>query len=179
MALRIVRKVDDPILLKKAREVKKIDDRLLQLLDDMVDTMHEENGIGLAGPQVGILRRVFVADLGDGNVYKIINPEILESEGEDIDIEGCLSIPNFNCTVKRAEKIKMKYMDIEGNEQIIETDGMLAKCFQHERDHLDGILITSKMIDKVTDENYEEILKKIGKEYRLEESEEEEDEEEK
>lgn len=171
MALRVIRKVDDPILLKRAREVNKIDDRLLQLLDDMVDTMHEENGIGLAGPQVGILRRVFVADLGDGQVYKIINPEILEFEGEDIDIEGCLSIPNFNCTVKRAEKIKMKYIDIEGKEQIIDADGMLAKCFQHERDHLDGVLITSKMIDEVTDENYEQILKKIGKEHRLEEQE--------
>ena len=80
MALRLIRKVDDPILLKKARQVNKIDDRLLKLLDDMIDTMHEENGIGLAGPQVGILRRVFVADIGDGNIYKIINPEIIESE---------------------------------------------------------------------------------------------------
>lgn len=168
MAKRIVRTVDDPILLKRAREVKKIDDRLLQLLDDMVETMHDFDGIGLAGPQVGILKRVFVADVGDGNVYKIINPEIIEESGKDIDIEGCLSIPNFNCTVERAEKIKMKYMDIEGNEKIIEADGLLAKCFQHERDHLDGILITSKMIDKVTDQNYEEILKKIGKEDRIE-----------
>lgn len=168
MAKRIVRTVDDPILLKRAREVKKIDDRLLQLLDDMVETMHDFDGIGLAGPQVGILKRVFVADVGDGNVYKIINPEIIEESGKDIDIEGCLSIPNFNCTVERAEKIKMKYIDIEGNEKIIEADGLLAKCFQHERDHLDGILITSKMIDKVTDQNYEEILKKIGKEERIE-----------
>lgn len=160
MGLRTVRKVDDPILLKKSREITEINDRILELLDDMVDTMHEENGIGLAAPQVGILRRCFVADLGDGNIYKIINPEIIESEGSSIDIEGCLSIPEYNCTVERPEKIKMKYMDINGDTQIIEADGLLARCFQHETDHLDGILITSKEIDKVTKENMEEIREK-------------------
>lgn len=163
MALRIIRKVPDEILNKKARPVKKVDDRTRALLDDMVNTMYESNGIGLAGPQVGILRRLFVADVGDGKVYKIINPEIIEKKGTDLEIEGCLSIPNFQGTVERARWIKMKYTDENGQEQVIEADGLLAKCLQHEYDHLDGVLITSKYIDKVTADNIEEIQEKIDK----------------
>lgn len=159
MALRIVREVNDDILLKKSRPVAKVDKRILQLLDDMVETMRYHEGVGLAGPQVGVLRRVFVAEV-DNKVYKIINPEFVEMNGEHIGIEGCLSIPNFRATVKRAKKVKMKYIDVQGNEQIIEADGLLAKCFQHESDHLDGILITSKYLEKVTEENIEELTKK-------------------
>lgn len=161
MGIRTVRVVDDPILEKKAREIKEIDDKLLSLLDDMVETMHQEDGIGLAAPQVGMLKRCFVMDLGDGNIYKVINPEILESEGSAIDIEGCLSIPNFRGTIERPEKIKAKYLNEKGEEVIIDADGLLARCFQHERDHLDGILISKHFIDKVTDENFEEIRDKI------------------
>lgn len=164
MGLRIIRKVPDEILEKPCREVKNINDRIKLLLDDMVETMHEDDGIGLAGPQVGVLRRIFVADVGDGNVYRIINPEIIEKEGEDIDIEGCLSIPNFRGTVKRAEKIKMKYLDENGEQQIIEADGLLARCFQHEYDHLDGVLITSKFIEEIKDDELEEWIEKKNKE---------------
>ncbi|WP_103980944.1 peptide deformylase [Helcococcus massiliensis] len=163
MSLRVVRLVPDEILNKKARPVKKIDERIKQLLNDMVNTMRENNGIGLAGPQVGVLRRLFVIDLGEDHVYKVINPEILERKGSDIDIEGCLSIPNFQGTVERAEWIKAKYTDENGQEQIIEADGLLAKCFQHEYDHLDGILITSKYIEEVTDDNIEEIRERLAK----------------
>lgn len=161
MGLRQIRKDNDPLLLKKSREIKEINDRILSLLEDMVETMYHENGIGLAAPQVGVLRRCFVVDIGDGNVYKIINPEILEkSETTAVDIEGCLSIPNYNCTVERSESVKMKYTDIEGNEQVIEANGLLARCLLHEYDHLDGILITSKAIEEVTEENIDEIREK-------------------
>lgn len=161
MGLRQVRKDNDPLLLKKSREIKDINDRILSLLDDMVETMQSENGIGLAAPQVGVLRRCFVADVGDGNIYKIINPEIIEhSKDASIDIEGCLSIPNYNCTVERPQKIKMKYTDINGKEQIIEADGLLGRCLQHEYDHLDGILITSKAIEEVTEDNIDDIREK-------------------
>lgn len=162
MGLRQVRVVEDPILTKVARPIKEINERILHLLDDMVETMREGKGIGLAAPQVGVLRRCFVCEVEEGEVYKIINPEILEKEGSDIDIEGCLSIPDYNCTVERAEKIKMKYTDVDGKEQVIEADGMFAKCLQHEYDHLDGILISSKAIDVITKENMDEIYEKLG-----------------
>ncbi|MFL8887353.1 peptide deformylase [Helcococcus kunzii] len=161
MGLRQIRKDNDPLLLKKSREIKEVNDRILNLLGDMVETMYHENGIGLAAPQVGVLRRCFVVDIGDGNVYKIINPEIIEkSETTSVDIEGCLSIPNYNCTVERSETVKMKYTDTKGKEQIIEADGLLARCLLHEYDHLDGVLITSKAIEVVTEENIDDIREK-------------------
>lgn len=161
MGLRIIRQVPDEILNKQTRAVKEVNDRIKSLLDDMVETMHKDGGIGLAGPQVGVLRRLFVADIGDGKVYKVINPEFLEKRGKNIGIEGCLSIPNFRATVERADWVKMKYLDENGIEQIVETDGLLAKCFQHEYDHLDGILITSKYIEEVKDEDYFDIEEDI------------------
>lgn len=156
MGIRMVRVVEDSLLLKRSREVKEINERILSILDDMVETMYENDGVGLAAPQVGILRRLFVADIGDGKVYKAINPEIIYEEGEAIDLEGCLSIPNFRGTIKRAEKVKMKYTDIDGNEQIVEADGLLARCFQHEIDHLNGILINSKYIEEILEEDLED-----------------------
>lgn len=158
MGLRQIRLENDPILYKKTREIKNINDRILSLLDDMVETMREHNGIGLAAPQVGILRRCFVAEVNEGEVYKVINPEIIEREGKAVQIEGCLSMPDFRGTVERAEKIKMKYTDENGKEQIIEAEGLLARCFQHESDHLDGVLIRSKYIKEISDEEYQEIL---------------------
>lgn len=169
MALRLLRLVPDEILNKKTRPVKKIDRRIQDLLDDMVTTMRQENGVGLAGPQVGMLRRLFVVEVEDGQVYKVINPEILETSGSEIDVEGCLSIPNFQATVERPSHVKMKYTDENGDEQIVEADGLLARCLQHEYDHLEGVLITSKYIDEVTDENREEIYEKIGKQFESEE----------
>ncbi|MBS4536112.1 peptide deformylase [Clostridium sp. D2Q-14] len=144
MAIRQLRFVEDPILRKKCRKVEKIDDRLLTLLDDMLDTMYKEEGVGLAAPQVGILKRLVVIDIG-GRPIKLINPEVIYKEGEVIDVEGCLSIPNKSGKVKRPERVKVKYMDVEGNEKIIEGEGYLARALCHETDHLEGILYTDKM----------------------------------
>lgn len=144
MAIRQLRLVGDPILRKKCRKVEKIDDRLLTLLEDMVDTMYKEEGVGLAAPQVGILKRAVVIDIGEGPI-KLINPEVIYEEGESIEEEGCLSIPDESGKVKRPEKVKVKYMDTEGNEKIIEGEEFLARALCHEIDHLEGILYTDKL----------------------------------
>ncbi|WP_130806833.1 peptide deformylase [Senegalia massiliensis] len=144
MAIRQLRFVGDPILRKKARKIEKIDDRVLTLLDDMVETMYKEEGIGLAAPQVGILKRAIVIDIGEGPM-KIINPEIVHEQGEVIDIEGCLSIPDESGKVKRPEKVKVKYQNEEGKEVIVEAEELLARALCHEIDHLDGILYIDKL----------------------------------
>lgn len=155
MALRKIRLEEDPILRKKSREVDKIDERIKILLDDMVDTMNNVNGIGLAGPQVGILRRVIIIDIGDGPI-KLINPEFIDSEGEQIEVEGCLSIPDVAGTVKRPNWVKVKYLDIDGEEQVMEGEGLMARVLCHEIDHLEGILYTDKVIEYVDLEDEEE-----------------------
>lgn len=152
MAKRVIRTDEDPLLRKTSRPVKELNDRITMLLDDMVETMHQANGVGLAAPQVGILRRAITVDVGEG-VYKMINPEILEEEGSDIDIEGCLSVPNFNGTVERPEMIKVKYLDENFTENIIEARGLFARCICHEVDHLNGILFTDKYIDEISQED--------------------------
>lgn len=148
MAIRRLRYVNDPILRKKSREVTKIDDRIKILLNDMVETMYENEGVGLAAPQVGILRKVVVIDVGEG-ILKLINPEIIEKEGESLDIEGCLSVPNRTGKVLRPERVKVKYLDIDGKEKNIEGTGLLARALCHEIDHLNGILFIDKVIEEV------------------------------
>ena len=148
MAIRQIRYVGDPILRKVAREVTEINERIKTLLEDMVETMYEYDGVGLAAPQVGILRRVVVIDVGEGPI-KMINPEIIEQEGESVDIEGCLSIPNRSGTVKRPEKVKVRYLDENGVEKTLEGTGLLARAICHEVDHLNGILFVDKMIEEV------------------------------
>lgn len=148
MAIRQIRYAGDPILRKVSREVTEINDRIKTLLEDMVETMYEYDGVGLAAPQVGILRRVVVIDVGEGPI-KMINPEIIEQEGESIDIEGCLSIPNRSGTVKRPEKVKVRYLDENGVEKTLEGTGLLARAICHEVDHLNGILFIDKMIEEV------------------------------
>lgn len=150
MAIRQLRYVNDPILRKKSREVTKIDDRIKTLLNDMVETMYENEGVGLAAPQVGILRKVVVIDVGEG-ILKLINPEIIEKEGESLDIEGCLSVPNRAGKVLRPERVKVKYLDIDGNEKTIEGTGLLARALCHEIDHLSGILFIDKVVEEVED----------------------------
>lgn len=143
MAKRIIRTDEDPILRKKSRKVDKIDDKILVLLDDMVETMYDANGVGLAAPQIGVLRRLVVIDIGEGPM-KLINPEITFTDGEEEDLEGCLSVPGYNGLVKRPEKLICKYTD-ENNENIeLEAEGFLARAICHELDHLDGILYTDK-----------------------------------
>lgn len=148
MALRKIRLSDDPILRKKSKEIGEVTDRIKILLDDMVETMKDEEGVGLAAPQVGVLRRAIVIDIGEGPV-KIINPVIVDQEGEEIDVEGCLSVPGRSGTVKRPERIKISYKDVDGEEQVIEGTGLLARAICHEIDHLEGILYIDKMIEEI------------------------------
>ena len=152
MAIRNIRLEGDPILRKVCKEVPEITDRIKVLLDDMGETMYHANGVGLAAPQVGILRRVIVVDPreDDTGLVKLINPEIIESDGEQIGVEGCLSIPNFNATVKRPEHVKVKYLDENGKEKIWDAHGFPAVVLCHEIDHLNGVLFRDKYIDEVS-----------------------------
>ncbi|NLW39769.1 MAG: peptide deformylase [Tissierellia bacterium] len=155
MAIRQLRYVGDPILRKTSKKVTEINERIKILLEDMVETMYEYEGVGLAAPQVGVLRRVVVIDVGEGPI-KLINPKIIEKEGEVIDAEGCLSIPNRVGTVKRPEKVKVEYLDENGEKKVIEGTGLLAKALCHEIDHLDGVLFIDKMIEELVSEEDEE-----------------------
>lgn len=146
MALRQIRVDGDPILRKRSREVEIIDDRFLEILDDMVETMRSANGIGLAAPQVGILKRAIVIDVGEKPI-KAVNPVILEREGAIKDIEGCLSVPQMRGTVERPEKIKVTFKNENGENLVMEPTGYLARVFCHEIDHLDGILYTDMATD--------------------------------
>jgi peptide deformylase len=149
MALRRIVLEEDEILRKKSREVAEVNDRILTLLDDMWETLEENNGIGLAAPQVGVLRRVVVIDTGkdeeeDGVKVELINPRIVEAEGEVEDEEGCLSIPGVVGAVKRPMSIKAEAVNRAGDVFTMEAEGLLAKAVCHEIDHLDGILFVDK-----------------------------------
>lgn len=147
MALRNIRVLGDDILRKKCKTVDKIDSRVITLLKDMEDTLHNtENGAAIAAPQVGILKRAVVIDMGQG-VINLINPKIIEEEGRQEVVEGCLSIPGKWGKLARPAKVKVKALDKEGKEFIIIGQGDMAKCLCHEIDHLDGVLF----IDKVTE----------------------------
>lgn len=146
MALRNIRIIGDEILRKKSKKVEKIDERLLTLIEDMKETMYEENGVGLAAVQVGVLKRVVVIDIGAGPLV-FINPEIIETKGSIIDYEGCLSIPGKEGTVERPTYVKTKATNEKGQDFIIEGEGLLAKAMCHEFDHLDGILYVDKAIE--------------------------------
>lgn len=150
MAIRNIRIDGDPILRKISREVGEVNDRIRLILDDMAETMYDAEGVGLAAPQVGILRRVIVVDPRDGEtgLVKLVNPEIIEKDGEQIGLEGCLSIPEFNATVKRPEHVKVKYLNEDGEEKIWDAHGFPAVILCHEIDHLDGILFKDKYIEE-------------------------------
>lgn len=144
MALREVRHVPDSVLRKVAKPVTEMTPRLKTLIKDMYNTMDYEDGIGLAAPQVGILKRIFTVGIGDIGLA-FVNPEVLESEGEYLDVEGCLSIPGENGVVKRPTYVKVKAMNEEGKHFIIEAKYLLARCILHELDHLNGVLFTDKL----------------------------------
>ena len=161
MAIRNIRIIGDPILSKKAREVEKIDDRILQLLDDMEETMRDANGLGLAAPQIGILKRLVVVDMQDGNgVMKMINPRITEkSEENQENLEGCLSIPGKSGLVDRPKNLVLEYTDVNGENVVVNCDEYKAVCICRELDHLDGILypqLAKKMFDNSELEQAEE-----------------------
>jgi peptide deformylase len=136
----------DPVLKQRAREVEEIDADLVTVVDGMYETMDLEDGIGLAAPQVGVRKRLFTFDLheGDGPAV-VINPEIVEREGEVLSEEGCLSVPGYRFEVVRAERVTMRGLDIDGNEWVVEGDDLLARMIQHEIDHLDGVLLLDRV----------------------------------
>ncbi len=144
MALRRIAQIGEEVLRKKSRKVEKIDDRIIQLLDDMAETMYEAEGVGLAAPQVGILKRIIVIDIGEG-LIELINPEIIESSGEQIDSEGCLSVDGESGEVKRPNYVKVRGLNRDGVEIEYEAEGFLARAFCHETDHLDGVLYVDKI----------------------------------
>lgn len=156
MAIRnIVKLGEDEVLRKRARRVDKFDKRLWTLLDDMADTMYEADGAGLAAPQVGILKRVVVIDVGEG-LLEMVNPEIIEAEGEQICIEGCLSVPGKRGKVIRPAKLRVHAQDRDGKHIEFEAEDFLANAVCHELDHLDGVVYVDKMIEDVTDQYQED-----------------------
>lgn len=152
MALREVRLVPDSVLRKTAKPVKEMTPRLQTLVKDMFNTMDSEDGIGLAGPQVGILKRIFTVGIGDIRLC-FVNPEVLETRGEYLDVEGCLSIPGETGVVKRPEYVKVKAMNEKNEPFVIEAKNLLARCILHELDHLNGVLFTDKLVE--VDEDFE------------------------
>jgi peptide deformylase len=154
MGLRKILTDKDPALHKVCRPVEKFDGRLHRLLDDMKETLADANGVGLAAPQVGILRRVVLVDTGD-EVLELINPSLLETSGEQVGAEGCLSVPGKYGLVKRPNYAKVRAQDRNGNWFEAEGEELIARCFCHELDHLDGILYTEVMERFLTEEELE------------------------
>lgn len=146
MALRRILNDNDPLLRKPAQEVKNINSGVIRLLDDMIETMSEAEGVGLAANQVGVSKRILLAADGDEIILELINPCCEKYEGEALGIEGCLSVPGCYGEVPRAERILVKGLNRLGHEVRIEAEGLLARILQHEMDHLDGILFTDKAL---------------------------------
>lgn len=143
MAIYRIVEMGDPVLREKARPVPKITPNVIKLLENMAETMYDAEGVGLAAPQVGVSKRIAVIDAGDG-LIELINPEIIHKEGLGTETEGCLSIPGVSGEVERATKVTVKALDREGKECRYHGEGLLARAFQHEIDHLDGILFVDK-----------------------------------
>lgn len=155
MAIREIVKEGDPILRKKCRPVEKFDEKLALLLDDMKETLAQANGAGLAAPQVGILRRVVIIDIGEGTI-ELVNPEIIVQGGQQESVEGCLSCPGQWGLTKRPEKVTVKAYDRNGKEFTKTGEGLLAKAFCHEIDHLNGILFKDIVIRMLRPEELEQ-----------------------
>ncbi|RUT47834.1 peptide deformylase [Paenibacillus anaericanus] len=158
MAIRIIVNEPDEVLHQIAKEVKKVTPNIQKLLTDMADTMYDAEGVGLAAPQIGILKRVIVVDVGDENgLIELVNPEIVSMEGEQFGPEGCLSIPNLRGDVRRALTVTVKGLDRNGNEVTYTGSELLARAFQHEVDHLNGVLYTdiAERVYEITSEGEE------------------------
>lgn len=155
MAIREIRTMGDEVLTKTCKEVKMMTPRTAILIEDMLDTMYEAQGVGLAAPQVGVLRRIVVIDVGEGPII-LINPEILETSGEQTGDEGCLSVPGKAGCVTRPDYVKVKALDENMEEVVYEGEGLLARAFCHEIDHLDGHLYVEKVEGEIHDVTYED-----------------------
>ena len=159
MAMRNIVKEGDSVLAKKCHPVVKFDERLSILIDDMKETLENANGVGLAAPQVGVLRRVVVINIPEMNVdVELVNPEIIEQSGNQEEVEGCLSCPNEWGVTKRPMKVTVKAYDRKGEEFTINGEGLLARCLCHELDHLDGTLYPDVADRMLSDEEYEEYM---------------------
>ncbi len=156
MAIRQIVKEGDSVLTKKCRIVEKFDAKLAELIDDMIETLHLAQGAGLAAPQVGILRRVVVIDIGEG-VIELVNPKIIAYSGEQETLEGCLSCPGEWGYTRRPDYVKVKAQDRNGNEFVIDGRDLLAKAFCHELDHLEGIIFKDKAIRMLTPKEIEKM----------------------
>ena len=156
MALRNIVTDGDPILRKVCRPVEKFDERLAMLLDDMAETMHKADGVGIAGPQVGIMRRICIVDIYDETgAIELINPVVVEKSGEQTGGEGCLSFPGKFGTVTRPMHVTVRAQDRNGQWFEVEGEGLTGRCFCHELDHLDGVLFTQKCDRMLTEEEME------------------------
>lgn len=164
MALRNIVTVGDRVLSKKCRPVTNFDDRLSVLIDDMIDTLEEANGVGLAAPQVGILRRVVIVDAGEEGILELVNPEIIEQSGEQTGLEGCLSVPGEYGIVTRPNVVKVRAQDRFGEWYEVEGEELIARCFCHELAHLDGQLYTEVAERMLTPEELEEFLEEDDEE---------------
>ena len=155
MAILNILKEGDPTLRKKCRPVEEITPRILQLLDDMHDTLDMAQGVGLAAPQVGVLRRIVIVEIDDKK-YEMINPEIIETKGKQKEIEACLSVPEKYGLVKRPAWVKVRAMDRHGKIFEAEGTGLMARCFCHELDHLDGTLYIDRAIEMYNPDDIED-----------------------
>ena len=155
MALRTIRTEGDPVLSKKCRPVEEITPRIRELITDMLETMYDACGVGLAAPQVGILKRIVVIDVGEGPII-LINPEIVESSGEQTGEEGCLSVPGMSGQVTRPNYVKVKALDMDMKEAEYEGEELLARAFCHEIDHLDGKMYTRLVEGELHHVNYDD-----------------------
>lgn len=171
MALRQVRINEDPVLHKEAREVKKVNQHIQELVQDLFDTMYEEDGVGIAAPQVGVLRRIFVVDDREGNKLCLINPKLSLSGDQVLGMEGCLSVPEKQGSVSRYQRVKVDYLDENGQAQSLEAEDFLARIIQHENDHLDGVLYTDRAEKVYTFEEIEEMQRKAREKSAQEEAE--------
>lgn len=158
MALRNIVTVGDSVLSKVCRPVTKFDDRLSILIDDMIETLEEANGVGLAAPQVGILRRVVIVDAGEDGILELVNPEIIEQSGEQTGLEGCLSVPGKYGIVTRPNVVKVRAQDRNGEWYEAEGEELIARCFCHELAHLDGQLYTEVAERMLTQEELDELM---------------------
>lgn len=164
MAILPIRIYGDPVLRKKARPLPKVDRDMARLMDDMLETMYDAPGIGLAAPQIGMSERVIVVDIG-GEVFTLANPRVLKAEGEQIGPEACLSVPGYQGIVARAEKIVITGLGRDNKARTVEAAGLMARCFLHEIDHLDGKIYMDRLIDSTVRRIVgEEIIAETGEE---------------